>query len=469
MNTMNDEKIDTNQKALQINMDAKKYGTFAEIGAGQEVARWFFHVGGAAGTVAKTISAYDMGVSDAIYGPSERYVSHKRLTSMLDYEFNLLLERLNATRGDRCTFFVFADTVATHSFTRHEEGHGWMGIRFQTQCKAPPSEIIVHVRMLDKENVREQESLGIIGVNLMYGAFYHHDHPEILIASLMDNLSRERIEVDMIRFSGPAFAKIDNRLMSLQLVQQGLTDAAMFNADGEVVQPSDMLYKKTVLVERGSFRPVTNTTLDMLDRAQEQFLAEPGVQGEQPVVLMEMTLRNLLSEGGVDHKDFLARVDVLRALGKTVLISNYARYYKLVSYLSRYTQKSIGIALGIPSLKEIFDEKFYTDLEGGLLESLGRLFKNSVKLYVYPWRDPVTGKVTTAENLLVTPHLRNLYTYLVENHCVETIHKHNVEYLPIFSRDVLARIQTYDPSWETMVPAPIVEIIKRDKLFGYRA
>ncbi len=400
---MNDEKIDTNQKALQINLDARKYGTFAEIGAGQEVARCFFHVGGAAGTVAKTISAYDMGVSDAIYGPSDRYVSRKRLHSMLDYEFNLLLERLNATRGDKCTFFVFADTVATHSFTRQEDGHGWMGIRFQTECRNAPSEIIIHVRMLDKENVREQEALGIIGVNLIYGAFYHHNKPEALIASLMDDLSRERIEVDMIQFSGPCFAGVDNRLMSLQLVQQGLTDAAMFTADGEMVQPAEVLYKKTVLVERGSFRPVTNTTLDMLERAQEQFLLEPGVQGEQPVVLMEMTLRNLLSGGGVDHKDFLARVDILSALGKTVLISNYARYYRLVAYLSRYTHKSIGIALGIPSLKEIFDEKFYTDLEGGLLEALGRLFKSTVKLYVYPWRDPVTGKVTTAENLLVAP------------------------------------------------------------------
>jgi len=465
---MNEEKVDTNQKALQINMDARKYGTFAEIGAGQEVARWFFHVGGAAGTVAKTISAYDMGVSDAIYGTSERYVSRKRLTSMLDYEFNLLLERLNASRGDKCNFFVFADTVATHSFTRHEEGHGWLGIRFQTECKAVPSEIVIHVRMLDKENVREQEALGIIGVNLIYGAFYHYKDVNALIASLMEDLTRERIEVDMVQFSGPCFEKVDNRLMSLQLVQQGLTDAAMFTSDGEMVQPAEMLYKKTVLVERGSFRPVTNTTLDMLERAQEQFMMEPGVKGEQPVVLMEMTMRNLLSEGTVDPKDFLARVDILSALGKTVLISNYARYYKLVAYLSRYTQKSIGIALGIPSLREIFDEKFYTDLEGGLLESLGRLFKSSVKLYVYPWRDPVTGKVSTAENMKVAPHLQNLYAYLIENHCVESIHKHNVEFLPIFSRDVLARIQTYDPSWETMVPPPIVEIIKRDKLFGYR-
>lgn len=466
---MNGEKPDTNQKALHINMDAKKYGTFAEIGAGQEVARRFFRVGGAAGTVAKTISAYDMGVSDAIYGPSDRYVSRKRLQSMLDYEFKLLLERLNASRGDRCTFFAFADTVATHSFTRHEEGQGWMGIRFQAQCHEEPSEIIIHVRMLDKDNFREQEALGIMGVNLMFGAFYMYKDTEKLICSLMDDLTRDRIEIDMIKFSGPSFANVDNRLMALQLVQQGLADAAMFTAEGEVVQPSDVLYKKAVLVERGSFRPITNTTLDMLERAEEQFMAEPEMKGEQqPAILMEMTMRNLLSGTGIDHKDFLARVDILSALGKTVLISNYARYYRLVAYLARYTQKSIGIALGIPSLKEIFDEKFYTDLEGGMLESLGRLFKNQVKLYVYPWRDPVTGKVTTAENMMVAPHLQHLYTHLIENHCVESITKHNVDYLPIFSRDVLARIQTYDPSWESMVPPPIVEIIKRDKLFGFR-
>jgi hypothetical protein len=467
MQTDND-KPDTNQKALQINLDAKKYGTFAEIGAGQEVARCFFRVGGASGTVAKTISAYDMRVSDAIYGPCERYVSRKRLQAMLDYEFNLVLERLDPTRGDKCTFFVFADTVATRSFTRQEDGQGWMGIRFQTEPKGPPSEIIIHVRMLDKENIREQEALGVMGVNLIYGAFFHYRKPEALIASLMDDLTRLRIEVDMIKFSGPCFAGVDNRLMALQLVQQELTDAAMFTADGEVIQPSEVLYKKTVMVERGSFRPVTNTTLDMLERAQEQFLTEPGIEGEQPVVLMEMTLRNLLSGGTVDHKDFLARVDTLSALGKTVLISNYARYYRLVSYLSLYTHKNIGIALGVPSLKEIFDEKFYTDLEGGLLEAFGRLFKNNVKLYVYPWRDPVTGKVTTAENLLVAPNLRHLYAYLIENRCVVSIQKHNVEYLPIFSRDVLARIQTYDPSWETMVPPPIVEIIKREHLFGFR-
>jgi len=465
---METEKLDTNAKASRINLDATKYGTFAEIGAGQEVARWFFHVGGASGTVAKTISAYDMRVSDAIYGTSDRYVSRNRLQSMLDYEFNLILERLNAVRGDKCNFFVFADTVATYSPSRQSGGNGWMGIRFQTACHSEPNEIIIHVRMLERVTAREQEALGIIGVNLIYGAFYFYKEPEILIGSLLDNLTRDRVEVDMIKFSGPCFAGIDNRLMSMQLVQQSLTDAAMFTAEGEVVQPSEVLWKRPVLVERGSFRPITNTTLDMLERAQELFLEQPTVKGQEPVILMEMTLRNLISEGSLDHKDFLARVDILRALGKTVVISNYARYYKLVAYLSLYTHENIGIALGVPSLKEIFDEKFYTDLEGGLLEALGRLFKSNVKFYVYPWRDPVTGKVTTAENVTVAPNLRHLYTHLLENKFVVSIEKHNVEYLPIFSRDVLARIQTYDPTWETMVPAPIVEIIKRDKLFGFR-
>ena len=468
LSTESEFKTDTRDKALQINLDAKRYGTFAEIGAGQEVARWFFHVGGAAGTVAKTISAYDMATSDAIYGPSERYVSRKRLESMLDYEFNLVVERLNAARGSRCAFFAFADTVATRSYTRHEEGHGWMGIRFQTECHGEPSEIIVHVRMLDTLNAREQEALGIVGVNLIYGAFYYHAEPEKLITSLMDCLSRDRLEVDMIRFSGPAFTAVDNRLMSLQLVQQGLTDAAMFTAAGEVVQPADVLYKKAVLVERGSFRPIINTTYDMLERAQEQFLLEPGMKGEEPVVLMEMTLRNLLSASGIDHKDFLARVDILSALGKMVLISNFGRYYKLASYLARYTHKQTGIVLGIPSLKEIFDEKFYTDLEGGLLEALGRLFKSEVKLYVYPWRDPQTGNIVQVDNLEVAPNLRHLYAHLLENRFIEPITKHNVEYLSIYSREVLARIQSGDASWEKVVPPPIVEIIKKNKLFGYQ-
>src|SRR5580658_616679 len=429
------DKKDWGQKALQINLDATKYGAFAEIGAGQEVCRWFFHAGGASGTVAKTISAYDMAVSDAIYGPSERYVSRQRLQSMLDYEYSLLLQRLNQKRGDKTTFFVFADTVATHSVSRQTDGHGWLGIKFQAQPREEPSQIIIHVRLLDKLVVREQEALGVIGVNLIHAAFYHHDEPEKVISLLMDDLGRERIEIEMIKFSGPAFAKLDNRLMALQLVQQNASDAAMFTSDGEVIIPSEVLYKKSVLVERGSFRPITKTTLDILDRAQEQFLREPKMQGETPVVLMEMTLHSVLEDASLAHKDFLDRVDLLSMLGKPVLISNFGRYYRLVEYLSRYTKMMKGIALGIPSLRSIFDEKFYTDLSGGLLESLGGLFKDMTKLYVYPMREPSanalaaispagsdsgiwqrqsTGnEIVTPDNLKVAENLRHLYAHLI--------------------------------------------------------
>jgi hypothetical protein len=316
---VNDEISSTPQKALRINIDGTRYGTFAEIGAGQEVARWFFQAGGAAGTVAKTISAYDMAVSDAIYGPTQRYVSRQRLQSMLQYEFDLLLQRLDQTRGDKSMFFAFADTVATRSFTRQEEGHGWMGIRFQSRLHEEPSEIIIHVRLLDRLNVWQQEALSIIGVNLIHGAFYFHEKPDKLIRSLLDNLTWERIEVDMIHFAGPAFPNLDNRLMALELVRQDLTEAAMFTAAGGAVQWAELLHKKPVLIQRGSFRPVTKATLEVLERAYEEFVKEPELHGETPVVLTEMTLRHLTAGDEITHEDFLHRADILRALGRTVL------------------------------------------------------------------------------------------------------------------------------------------------------
>ncbi len=370
--------IGTNRKAFEINLDAKKYGTFAEIGAGQEVARRFFHVGGAAGTIAKTMSAYDMTFSDAIYGPADRYVSRVRLNTMLEHEYRLLLERLDRKIGDQRDFFVFADTVAARSFKQHNEAHGWLGIRFQTEPRSEPNQIIIHVRMLDEANVDQQEVLGVIGVNLIYGAFYHYAEPTRLISSLPENLAHGRIEVDMIKFSGPAFTKIDNRLMSLQLVSQGLTDAVMFQADGETVQPAEVFYKKAILVERGSFRPVTHATNDMLDGARGVLLKQCECSEADMVVLMEMTLQNLLSEGQLNHADFLARVDILGALGRTVLVSKFGEYYRLAGYLSRYTNRMVGLVMGVPSLMEIFDEKYYLNLEGGILEALGRMFKGDL-------------------------------------------------------------------------------------------
>jgi hypothetical protein len=460
--------VGTNRKAFQINLDRQKYGTFAEIGAGQEVARRFFHVGGAAGTIAKTISAYDMTFSDAIYGPADRFVSRVRLNTMLDHEYDLLLERLDKKLGAERAFFVFADTVAARSFKQHNESHGWLGVRFQPAPRSEPSQIIIHVRMLDELNVDQQEALGVVGVNLLYGAFYHSE-PERLISSLQENLAPGKIQVDLIKFSGPAFANIDNRLMSLQLVSQGLTDAVMFTADGEMVQPSEILHKKAILIERGSFRPVTYATNDMLEGARRQFLKQSGCSEPDLVVLMEMTLENLLSEGQLNHADFLARVDILGALGRTVLISKFGEYYRLAGYLSRYTNRMIGLVMGVPSLIEILDEKYYLNLEGGILEALGRMFKHGLKLYVYPMIDEKTGKIKTATQVEVAPNLRSLYQYLIDNRHIEEITDYEKDFLRIYPPAVLAKLKAGDQSWEEMVPPEVVQIIKAREFFGYRA
>src|SRR5256885_6497445 len=349
---MDDAAITTRQKALALNLDATKYGTFAEIGGGQEVSRWFFSVGGAAGTVAKTISAYDTAVSDGLYGHATRYVSRQRLEAMLEQEFAQLEERLREKHGDNKCFFAFADTVATRSFQKSGNGRGWLGLRFQARPREEPSQIIIHAHLLDTTAAREQETLGVLGVNLIHGAFFRRGDPASSVASLTEELSRERVEIDMIKVSGPAFPNADNRLTSLQLVEQGLTDAAMFTAEGEVVQPSEVLYKKPILVERGSFRPATKITLDLLERAREQFLEEPSVRVQKPVVLAEMTLRSLSPEPDAGHEDFLARADILRALGFDVLISRFEPYYQLAEYVAGYTDGLIGLAVWVPANRQ---------------------------------------------------------------------------------------------------------------------
>src|SRR6202795_4889486 len=485
---MNESKelLTTTQKARTINFDAPMYGTFAEIGAGQEVAREFFHAGGASGTIAKSISAYDMVFSDAIYGKAPRYVSRERLNLMLDHEYGLLVERLSANRGDRTNFFVFADTVATSNRPGANEAHGWLGIRFQTQPSGEPSEIVLHVRMLDKDPILQQQALGIVGVNLIFGALYYRADPRKLIESLQDNLGTDRVEVDMLRFSGHCFEKIDNRLMSLHLVEFKLTNAVMFGQHGEVLQPSEVLHKKAIVVERGSFRPVTHVNVDMINCATAQFVQEPRVKGKEVIVLMEITMNNLLSDGALDAKDFLSRVDLLADIGFTVLISNYSEYYRLTSYLRRYTKEMIGVAMGINNLLEVFNEKYYENLEGGILESFGRLFRNAVKLYIYPMRKEAyeryiveargngtpaksfaSNVLINAKNLRIAEHLANLYAHLVENHCVDCIVGFDPAILDIFSRDVLKKIKDKDLLWEQMVPTPVVQAIKRRGLFGH--
>jgi len=466
---MSNPTLGTRQKALALNLDARTYGTIAEIGGGQEVAHWFFKVGGAAGTIAKTISAYDMAISDGIYGPAKRYVSRERLNAMLEREFAQLSDQLRQKNGDRKCFFAFANTVATRRFHGPEHGRGWIGIRFQARPQEEPSQITVHAHLHDSLADIEQEALGVLGINLIYGAFFLHQSPPDLIANLMDDLSRERVEIDMIKFSGPAFPGLDNRLMSLQLVECGFTEAAMFTAGGEVVQPSEVLHNRPVLVERGRFRPVTKLTMDLLERAREAFLQEPGMQGQEPVVLAEMTLRNLIPEPEVGHSDFLARADVLGALSFDVLISRFEQDYRVAEYLARYTDSLIGFAVGLPKLKRSVEERFYTELAGGALEAVGRLYNRSVKTYVYPARDPQSGRIETIDELALPNPWQHLRRLLRELGRVQPIHPSNERWLSIQGEDVLARIEKRDPSWKTMVPAKAVAIIESKDLFREKA
>lgn len=461
------EKItDIHQKTLAINLDSRKYGTVAEIGAGQETARWFFRVGGAAGTIAKAISAYDMKFSDSIYGESPRYVSRQRLDSMLRHEYQLIIERLNQSKGSDTTFFAFANTVASRSFSRKEDGSGWLGVKFQTTPGSEPSQIDCHVHLKSKKSVQDQETLGILGVNLIYGALEYHQNPEYLLKSLMDNLSSNLLEIDMIDFSGPAFENVDNRLMALRLVELGMTRGAMFNAEGDIVHPADLLYKKAVLIQRSRFNPPTLLNMDMLDCAQDVFLADNQLQQEEVTVISEMTLHNLKDGDDINVQDFLQRADILCALGKNVLISNMGEYYRLADYLFRYTQQPLAIVLGVPTLIDIFNEKYYQELPGGILESFGRLFKYKLRLYVSPSIDATDGNLTTAETFEPEKHLRHLYQYLCDNQCITPLNTVNHDYLCINSPEVLEEIKNGQLEWEGKVPLKVKEVIHQHKLFN---
>ena len=460
---MNAEVLDTYQKALAFNKNKGMYGTIAEIGAGQETARWFFKVGGAASSIAKAISAYDMKFSDSIYGSCARYVSRERLHSMLETEYSLVHKRLDENKGSECTFFAFANTVATFNYAQEQAGHGWLGIQFQTQPHGDVSEIHLHVSLKGKSNTQDQKTLGVLGVNLIYGAHHLHQQPLELLVSLIDNLSIEQLEVDMIDFNGPAFKQVDNRLMALQLVKNGLTHAAMFQADGKLVRPSDALYKKPVLVERSRFRPPTKLNINLLDCAYDAFRNEVNVDGEI-VVLSEMTIQNLSDGSDINIEDFLHRIDILCALGKNVMISDFAEFYRLAQYLFEQTSKPIAIAMGVPTLNEIFKEKYYKDLNGGILEAFGRLFRNDSRLYVCPEMGH-DGMLTTVHGLKVHDHLQHLYKHLLENKFIRNLDTVDNSYLSIHADAVLEKIRDGDESWQSLVPQDVANIINERGLF----
>lgn len=464
-----DTTLNTDQKALAINLDKYKYGSIVEIGAGQEVARRFFSVGAAAGTIAKTMSAYDMAVSDDIYGHVDRYVSRARLVQMLEKEFTQVVERLAHVRAKNTTFFAYAATVTARSYRQKNECHGWVGIRLQLHPGARPSDVILHVRMLDNDNALQSEALGILGVNLIHGAFMHHQNPEWVVEGLADGLGSDRIEVDLIDFSGPYFEEVENRLMNLHLIRSWLTRAVVFNPAGEVVVPGELFYRKPVTVMRGSFKPVTLVNVDMMSAALKQFSQLAAVDENEILSLAEITMNSLVSGDNVDGEDFLARIDLLASQGCTVMVSDYVRFFRLRAYLRRYTQKPIGIVLSVRDFDFLFDEKYYDGLEGGILEAFGKLFPDNTHVYVYPSR-PRHGDssaLVTLDNVEVPANLRHLLAFLKENHKLIAVEPRDVSHLHIDATEVLAALRRGRGEWEQDVPTAVAARIIESRLLGF--
>lgn len=457
------------RKSLRINLNENIYGTFVEIGAGQEVARHFYRVGAASGTIAKSMSAYDKSFSDSIYGKEQdgRYVTQNRLDKMLNHEMNLLEKRISRKEYPNKFFFVYANTVATIDFVKKFKGHGWMGIKFQTDPKDDYSEIKLHVRFHQNEAKLQQESLGIMGVNLIYGAFYKHNEPLKLMRYLNDHIDDKSIEIDTINFNGPLFKDVDNRLISLELVRLKMTDAVIFDNTGTNVLPAQVLYKKNILTLRGSYRPITKVNEEMFKESLDAFLKEKGVKKENTIVLLEITLSNLISTGNIDDSDYLDRAKLLCSLGHMVMISNFSEYYKLVKYLTRYTKKQLGLTMGVTNLVEIFDEKYYDNVEGGILEAFGNIFKNNMKIYLYPVLDKQKDIIINSNNLKLEDNMKEFYKYFKVNDKIRDL-EFNKDYLSIFSKDVLKQIKNNTPGWEDKLPKGVSDLIIKKKLFGYK-
>ncbi|MBO6606562.1 TonB-dependent receptor [Psychroserpens sp.] len=454
-------------KCLRINLNENIYGTFAEIGAGQETVRQFFRAGGASGTIAKAMSAYDKAFSDAIYGIEDdrRYVTEARLRKMLDHEVNLVEQRIKRDVHPNKMFFAYANTVATIDFAKKYKGHGWVGIKYQVDPNEPYNEIVLHVRFKENDARLQQETLGILGTNLIYGAFYKYNQPKKLLRYLYDHLDKDQIEIDTINFAGPVFHDIDNRLMSLQLVKNGMTDAVMFAPDGNNVLPARVLYKKNILALRGSFRPVTKVNMDMYRKSYDMYIKENKVDLEKTQVIFEITLSNLRAEGEIDEQDFMDRARLLCSLGQTVLISNFQEYYKLVEYFSQYTKGRMGLAMGVNNLVDIFDQKYYRHLSGGILEAFGKLFFKDLRVYLYPMQND-DGSITTSENLKVHPRMKELYKFFKYNGKVVDITEYDESILTVFSRTVLKMIANGEDGWEAMLPEGVAKLIKEKSLFG---
>ena len=469
MNKKNREILPIKKKALMVNLDSAIYGTLAEIGAGQEVARNFFRVGAASGTIAKSMSAYDMAFSDNIYGEEEdgRYVSESRLMKMLDHEYSLLSERLAGEKSDNSKFFAFANTDTTLNYEKTNQPHGWIGLRFQTEPNGDPNDIVFHIRVHDNNAILQQRVLGEIGVNLIYGAYYHQDDAETLVESLQDNLSTNHLEVDMIRISGPSFSDIDNRLLGMLLVKMGFTNATIFGPNRMMYQAKDFLYKKNIMVMRGRFRPMTLLNEDMLENGKKSFVQD-GVNKDDFTVLSEMTLSNLY-KGAEDQsrKDFLDRAEILCSLGHNVMVSNFHEHHKLVEYLSECKTKKIGIVIGVLNLLKIYGLSNNEDHSKKVLNSFGQLFANDVTMYAYPYQRYKNGEIISAKNLQTYPEIEHLHQHFISNGYIKDICEFDEDKLQIFSDEIIQQIKAGQDNWVDKVPEKVAFLIKKNCLFDY--
>jgi hypothetical protein len=460
--------LETEQKALEINLDPRVYGTFAEIGAGQEVARYFFKAGGSSGTIAKTMSAYDKTYSDAIYGieASGRYVCENRLYKMLDHEYGLLMDRLRNEREDTL-FFAYANTVAAINYQRTIKGNGWMGLRFQHQADLPPNDFMLHVRMLDNDNQLQQDAIGILGVNMIYAAYYHRKDIDAFLLSLMDNL-HGRIFIDMIRLEGPAFTEIDHRILCLKMVKFGLTDVAMFGPDARSLQAAEYLYKKNVLVVRSRFRPVTVMNWEMISQGFKQFVRDTKTEENRAAVLAEITLNDLESQGEIDLEDYLDRVALLGELNQVVVISNCTQHQKLINYLLDYKIALVGFVMSIWHLKDILFEKYERNKNGKLLAAFGSMFSSFVRIYAYPAFVEEDGSLLTVKDVQVPEDIADLYRFMLHNRLIVDFEDYNQENIKLYSREVLRSIKRNEQGWEKLVPQGTADFIKENQLFGYK-
>jgi len=424
------DKIDAHQKALSLNLDATAFGSFAEIGAGQEVARWFLRVGGASGTVAKTISAYDKEVSDDLYGSGTRYVSQPRLLAMLNNEWAQLLFQLHASRGATTRFFSFVDTVSARNFSGTNECHGWLGVRFQAHPLGEASDVVLHVNLQDESNLQQQAAVGILGVNLIYAVFHHLGAPDEFLKSVAEDLPLSRIEIDCVELAGPAFEAWDRLRLHASLITLGLAEAIMFSADGKILPPDEVLYKKAVVLAPGAFDIVQHFHAELIQTTLAQIPKQELAQSKGPIGLFCLSAAgNPLTPSPLSVPEIVDHVQALQKLGNGVMVFREQELYKMCGFVNRFTKARIHFAVGLSLVVWALQDR-YEDLGGSLLEGLARLFRENVRLSVFPipeqnlqqwessgkmtgWKWTVAEGLVHADELHPAEPLNHLYQYLL--------------------------------------------------------